>query len=255
MKIKTIIIGIIVALGLSSCSTELKLANRFVNDSHAIRAAVYFPEEAKVTLVQSESGDYTKVLDSLDQNAFLDIMYAAYAEELRSFGVDVYIPDDPDHVMVDSMNWLVVYSQVEIQGRITPYKEQFYDMVNEYEFTVPLNTVNVASWFDISDGEWLPTLFDEYNLMEDYEPRIDYKGGSLSFQYDIDTLTMADVYNYSVLLGKRYADFTHSAMMNRFVKEQMLKENAKPRFKMRWDPHEEVYYLLEDEEGFIELEP
>ena len=56
MKAKNIIICLIVGLTLCSCGSEFFMANRFVVDSKNIRVAVYFPEEAKVTLVQDEDG-------------------------------------------------------------------------------------------------------------------------------------------------------------------------------------------------------
>ena len=73
MRIKNIILGLITALLLSSCATEFKLANKFLGQSPDMMVAVYFPEEAKVTLVQDSDGTYTQVLDSLNQDMFLDI--------------------------------------------------------------------------------------------------------------------------------------------------------------------------------------
>ena len=105
MKIKHIIIGTFIALMLTGCGSEFKLASKFVSQSNDMHVAVYFPEEAKVTLVQDTDGTYTHVLDSLNQDMFLDIMYAAYADELGRYQLTVYIPDDPDAVQVDSTHW------------------------------------------------------------------------------------------------------------------------------------------------------
>lgn len=254
MKIKTIIIGLLVALAMASCSTEINLANRFVTQAPSVRAAVYFPEEAKVTLVQDEHGNYTKVLDSLDQDAFLDIMYSAYATQLRTYGIDVYIPEDQENVEVDSIHWLVVLTQMEIQGRITPYTDEYYDFIDTYEYQVPLNTVNVASWFDINDGDWHPTLFYEHNLMDDFDSHVVRKDGGYSYEYSVIAIKSEDIYNYAVFLGKLYADYTFTEMMNKYVHSEMAKTNAKPRFKMRWDPEEKMFYFVEDEDGFIELD-
>lgn len=253
MKIRISLLVLLSVLALASCSTEMKLAKRFVEDSKNIHAAVYFPEQAKVTVIPDEEGRSTPVLDSLDQDYFLDIMYVAYAEELTSFGVDVYIPEDQDNVPVDSMNWLVVLTQMEIQGQITPYQEEFYDMVNTYEYTVPLNTVNVAAWFDINDGDWLPTQFYEYNLMDDFTTDFGMEGESLQFRYAVDTIAVDDIYNYAVFLGRRYADYTYSTMMNKYIRLEMLKGDMAPRFRLRWDPKTKSYIYLNEEEGFIEI--
>lgn len=254
MRIRNLLIGIVSALLLSSCSMEIKLANQFVAQSHQYKAAVYFPEAAKVTLIQNEEGEYTKVLDSLDQNAFLDIVYASYAEAMGDYGVEVYIPEDEDQVPVDSADWLVVVSQVEIQGLFTPYVDYLFDLIDTYEYTFPLNTVNVAAWFDINDGEWHPTLYCEHNLRDDFRSEVthSWKEGA-QYNYHIQTLKIDDVYNYAVFLGKMYAENTYNNMMNRFIKDKMEKENLIPRFQLRWDPYERSLYLLEEEEGFVEL--
>lgn len=237
----------------SSCGSEIRLAANYVVSAKP-RAAVYFPEAAQVTLIPDAEGNYPSMLDSLDQDAFLDIMYAAYAKEMKVYGVEVYIPEDPDHVLVDSMNWLVVLSNVEIQGLYTDYVDRLFDFFEEYEYTISLNTVNVAAWFDINDGKWLPTQFDEHNLMEDftsYLTRVD--ASKMEYHYDITPLKMKDIYDYAVFLGKRYAGFTYNYMMNHFIDTEMGKNQKAPRFRMRWDPAEGGLFFMEQEEGFIEL--
>lgn len=242
------------AVTLASCGTEFKLAKSFAEQSQRTRVAVYFPEAVQVTLIQDKEGDYTKVLDSVNQNMFLDIMYASYADALRQQGYDVYIPDDQDHIQVDSTHWLVILSKMEIQGLYTEYVDHLFDFLNEYNYPFALNTVNVASWFDINDGEWHPTLFDEHNLKDDFSSYVTRsRENGTQYHYNITPLKADDVYNYAVYLGKRYAEFTYDYMMNRYIESDLAKKSLYPRFKIHWNPVEKTYeYLLEDEE-FIEL--
>ena len=255
MKIKNIIIGTIVALMLTSCGSEFGLARKFVDQSSDMQVAVYFPEEAKVTLIQDGDGTYTQVLDSLNQDVFLDIMYAAYADELGRYKVNVYIPDDPDAVQVDSTHWLVLLSQVEIQGLYTNYVDELFDFIDEYAYTFPLNTVNVASWFDVNDGEWHPTLFDEYNLTDDFDSHVAMSREGLQYYYNITPLKLKDVYDFAVFLGKRYAAFTYDYMMNRYVELGMAKKSMEPRYRLRWDPYEGSFYFPQEDEGFVKINP
>ena len=254
MKVKNIIIGIVIAITLSSCGSEFKLANQFVGQSRNMQVAVYFPEEAKVTLIQDNDGTYTQVLDSLNQDMFLDIMYSAYADELGRYQVNVYIPDDPDFVQVDSTHWLVLLSQVEIQGLFTEYVDELFDFIDEYAYNFSLNTVNVASWFDVNDGEWHPTLFDEYNLTDAFSSHVTYsRQEGTQYHYDITPLQLKDVYDFAVFLGKRYAAFTYDYMMNRYVETGMVAKQQLPRFKLRWDPYEKLFSFQQEGEGFIEV--
>ena len=253
MKIRNIIIGIVM-LTLASCGSEFRLANRFIDQSPMVQVAVYFPEEAQVTLIQDQDGTYTKALDSVNQNMFLDIMYAAYADELKSYRLNVYVPRNPDDIQVDSTHWLVILSKVEIQGLYTEYVDHFFDFVDVYDYSFPLNTVNVASWFDVNDGEWHPTLFDEYNLTDDFKSYITRSSeNGTQYHYDITPLKADDVYDYAVFLGKRYAAFTYDYMMNSYVESGMKVKNREPRFKLNWDPREKSYYFQTEDEGFIEL--
>lgn len=254
MKIKQILIGIVLAMTLVSCGTEFKLANSFMTQSQATRVAVYFPETAQVTLVQSKDGSYPEVLDSLNQNMFLDIVYAAYADGLRHYGLDVYIPEDQNSIQVDSTHWLVILSNMEIQGLYTDYVDHLYDFINEYDYSFPLNTVNVASWFDINDGEWQPTLFDEHNLRDDFDSHVSYsRENGAQYHYNITPIKADDVYNYAVYLGKRYAEFTYDYMMNRSIATELAKKGRYARFKLHWDSDEKAYYFQQEDEGFIEL--
>ena len=255
MKLKHIILVFIAALMLSSCGAEFKLANSFTQQSQSTRVAVYFPESAQVTLIQDDDGTYSQVLDSVDQDQFLDVLYAAYAESLNKYGLEVYIPENQDEIRVDSTHWLVVLSNVEIQGLYSKYVDYLYDFSDEYEYTFSLNTVNVASWFDINDGEWHPTLFDEHNLMDDFDSFVtsDRENG-VQYHYNITPLKAVDVYNYAVYLGKRYAAYTYDYMLNQYVASGMAKQNAEARFKLRWNPYEKSFDFLMDEEGFIEIE-
>ena len=241
MKIRNLIIGFVAALVLTGCGSELGLASRFVVQSQQVQAAVYFPEKASVTLIPNGEGAYTQVLDSLNQDAFLDIMYLAYADEMGRFGVNVYVPNDPDHVQVDSTHWLVMLSNMEIQGLFLEYVERYFDLADEYVFPYSLNAVNVASWFDINDGEWHPALFDEHNLTDNFDTG------------DVIPIKNNDLYDYAVYLGKRYAAFTYNYMMNRYIQGEMGKKGNEPRFQLRWDPYEESLFFLQEGEGFVEL--
>lgn len=254
MKLKNIVIGLLIAFTFTSCGSEFGLANRFVVQSPKTRVAIYFPEEAQMTLVQGVDGTYTSVLDSVDQNAFLDIMYGAYADGLNEYGLEVYLPDDPDHVQTDSTHWLIILSQVEIQGLFTDYVDHLFDFVEEYDYTFTLNTVNVASWYDINNGAWLPTLFDEYNLRDDFNSYVTQsrKNGT-QYNYDITPIKTEDVYDFAVFLGKRHAAFTYDYMMNHFVESELKAKNQVPRFKLHWDPIEGSFYFQQEEEGFWEI--
>lgn len=260
-KNKTRFIGLVgfwaTLLLLTGCQTELKLAKNFVAEQSYTRVAVYFPEKAEVKVeYNTQYNMQTDVLQDFSYDLFLDVLYGAYADELRLYGLDVYVPENPDNVQVDSVNWLVMLSRMEISGRITEYEDYLFSDTEEYSYKHPLNTVNVASWFEISDGEWKPVLFCEHNLIDGFDSKTDYAfwANKFDYTYSIDTLDLNDVYNYAVYLGKLYAGYTFDYMMNDYVKVELEKKNRMYQLLLRYDPYKRQLRYADEEDGFIELD-
>lgn len=254
-KVVIIMVGLLLAL-LTSCRTDLKLAKKYVAERTDIQAAVYFPEKAEVNVEYAPDYGMTEVLNGFSQDLFLDVMYNAYAEEMGHYGVSVYVPDNIDQVPVDSTHWLVMLSRMEITGRITEYEDYLFSDSDEYTYKHPLNTVNVASWFEMNDSVWLPVLYCEHNLMDGFDSKTDYSfwAGRLDYNYTIDTLELKDVYNYAVYLGKLYAGYTYDYMMNRYVGSELMKRGYSYQLLMRYDPYKKQLRYAEDGDGFVEID-
>ena len=246
---------LVFTLLLSSCQTELKLAKKYRTERPYIEAAVYFPERAEVkTEYSTQYGKKTEVLDNFSQDLFLDVMYNAYAKAMDDYGIEVYVPEDADNVQVDSIHWLVMLSRMEISGRITEYEDYLFSETDEFSYKHPLNTVNVASWFEINDGDWKPVLFCEHNLMDGFDSEADYSfwARKIDYNYTIDTLKVEDVYNYAVYLGKLYAGYTYDYMMNSYVEAELKKKGYSYQLLLRYDPYKKQLRYA-DEDGFIEI--
>lgn len=252
----TIVIGLWLVMLLSGCQTEKKLAKQFMAEHPVIEAAVYFPEKAEVKVeYNTQLGKQTEVLQGFSQDLFLDVMYNAYAQTLGDYGVQVYVPDNMDEVPVDSTHWLVMLSRMEITGRITEYEDYLFSDTDEYSYKHPLNTVNVASWFEINDGDWKPVLFSEHNLMDGFDSRADFSiwTNTIDYHYTIDTLKLNDVYNYAVYLGKLYAGYTYDYMMNSYVGAELKERGYAYQIMLRYDPYKKQLRFTEEDDCFVEL--
>ena len=252
----TIVIGWLLVLLLSGCQTEKKLAKQFMAERPVIEAAVYFPEKAEVKVeYNTQLGKQTEVLQGFSQDLFLDVMYNAYAQTLGDYGVQVYVPENMDEVPVDSTHWLVMLSRMEITGRITEYEDYLFSDTDEYSYKHPLNTVNVASWFEINDGDWKPVLFSEHNLMDGFNSRADFSiwTNTIDYHYTIDTLKLNDVYNYAVYLGKLYAGYTYDYMMNSYVGAELKERGYTYQIMLRYDPYKKQLRFTEEDDCFVEL--
>lgn len=256
-RVVIVLMGAVLAL-MTSCRTDLKLAKQYVAERTDIQAAVYFPEKAEVKVeYNTQLGKKTEVLDGFSQDLFLDVMYGSYADAMKVYGVNVYIPEDIDNVQIDSTHWLVMLSRMEISGRITRYDDFFFSDTDEFSYEHPLNTVNVASWFEINDSVWRPVLYCEHNLMDGFDSNTDYSfwTGHLEYNYTIDTLTLKDIYNYAVYLGRLYAGYTYDYMMNSYVGDELKKQHYDyyDRYMLRYDPYKKELRYAEDGDYFIEL--
>lgn len=255
---KILLFFVCLLLAMSSCQTELKLAKSYIAQRPYIEAAVYFPEKAEVKVeYNTQYGKQTEVLSAFSQDLFLDVMYNAYANALGQYGIEVYVPNDIENVLVDSMHWLVMLSRVAISGRITEYEDYLFSDTDEYSYKHPLNTVNVASWFEINDSVWLPVLFCEHNIMDGFNSKTDYSfwANKIDYNYTIDTLKLKDVYNFAVYLGKVYASYTYDYMMNRYVGAEMKRQQLGywNRHMLRYDPFQKQLRYAEEGEGFVEI--
>lgn len=256
MKRLEILMFFLCVLALSSCQTELKLAKKYQAEHSSIQAAVFFPEKAEVKTEYNMTYGQTEVLNGFNQDMFLDVMYNAYAQTLGDYGVSVYVPDDIDQVPVDSTHWLVMLSRVEISGRVTEYEDYLFSDTDEYTYRHPLNTVNVASWFEVNDGDWKPVLFCEHNLMDGFDSKTDFSFWTqkIDYTYTIDTLALQDVYNYAVFLGKLYAGYTYDYMMNSYVGTELKKKGYSYQLLLRYDPYKKQLRYMEEDDGFVEIE-
>lgn len=244
-------------LTLPSCNTELKLAKKYMAEHPNIEAAVYFPERAEVKVeYNTQLNKQTDVLQDFNQDLFLDVMYNAYAEAMGLYGVHVYVPEDIDMVPVDSTHWLVMLSRMEISGRITEYEDYLFSDTDEFSYKYPLNTVNVASWFEINDSVWLPVLYCEHNLIDGFDSKTDFSIWTNTFDYDytIDTLKLDDVYNYAVYLGRLYSGYTYDYMLNSYVGAEMEKKNYAYQMLLRYDPYKKQLRYAGEDDGFMEVD-
>ena len=249
-------VGFVILLVLSGCSTEMKLAKRYMAERPYIEAAVYFPEKADVKVeYNTQLAKKTEVLKDFNQDLFLDVMYNAYAKAMGDYGVEVYVPEDFENIQVDSTHWLVMLSRTEISGRITEYEDFLFSDNDGFDYKHALNTVNVASWFEINDGEWRPVQFCEHNLMDGFESKAGFSilTNSIDYSYTIDTLKLEDVYNYAVYLGKLYAGYTYDYMMNSYIGEEMEKMNYSYQTLLRYDPYKKKLLYEAEDDGFIEI--
>lgn len=273
MKIKNILLLVFAVVVLVSCSQPKKLAYDFVNKSKGAKVAFYVPDELKkanirrdcdpnnidlVLLDEDQLRDTiearTKIINKIDDKVFLSVMIASFEETLKDYDLELDYWEN-ETTSPDSLHWVVDMSHVEITELIE-YLITQCGVEGNHEF-LSSTTVNVASWFELMNGDYSKMLFTEQNYGEyilDCYYTLDTVN-NLVINAEIQQLTLDGFYDFAVILGRLYAGYTYDFFMNDYVRQQYLKkEKEYPETDyLRYDPYESyIYHTRKDK--FIPIE-
>ena len=244
---------------LVSCSQHRKLAYKFVDDSANASVALFLPEslikknlrndsvpeemdtlslQEKIAFLESK----TKIVDKIDDDLFLDILYLSMASTLNDYGLNVVtsINDSSDIWLID-----IPCVEVSEMNVSQPYYYSFYD--EDCVALVPVDVVNVAAWFAFNDNPDSTLYFTEQNLFSDYycSFQSDEQGRLLAHFY-VDSLTMSDFYRFAENLGRLYAGYCYDAALNDFIKRHSEKSPDSVN-SFRYDPYERLFFKTDSD--------
>lgn len=252
----------LLSLILVSCSPYKRLAYDFVKKSKGASVALYVPSELLKTnkradcdpnnidlvlleedQLQDTINSRIKILNKIDDEIFLDVLFASFEETLSDYDLSLTYWED-DNKKPDSLHWIVDLSHIEIQEQ-TGVQVLNCGLEGNYEF-IPLTTINVASWFELINDEESNLVFSEQNY-EDYVVDCYYTMDSihnLITNVEFQNISIDGFYNFAVALGKLYAGYCYDFFMNEYVSKEMKKVGKAYSFDekcMRYDPYE--YYI------------
>lgn len=266
MKVKTAFILFIVSLSLVSCSPYKRAAYDFVKQYKDVTMSFYVTEglnkmnvrrdcdPSNVDLVMLDEEQLrdtiearTKVVNKIDDDVFLDVMFASFESALKDY--DVVLDYTDESAMPDSLHWVVNLSYVEVQE----YMEHLLShcgVDGNFEF-FPSTAVNVASWFQMSCGDETRLMFTEQNYggyIEDCYYSLDSLK-NLVVNADIQQVSVDGFYDFAVMLGRLYAGYCYDFFMNEYVKKTIIGKGKEydDDVYMRYDPYEAyIYYTRKD---------
>lgn len=246
-----------------SCSLHKNLAYDFVQKSKGASVAFYIPEKLEknnqrsdcnpksvelVTLDESQLRDTinarTKIVNKIDDEIFFNVMIASFEETLKDYDLNLLYWEE-DGKMPDSLHWIVDLSHIEVT-EIVKHQITHCGVEGNYEI-LPATAVNVASWFDLSNGEKSTLLFTEQDY-EDYLVDCYYTldtANNLIVNADYQIISLDGFYDFAVILGRLYAGYCYDFFMNEYVRNEMIKkENYYDENEMylRYDPYESFIY-------------
>lgn len=263
LHIDKIFLLLFLSLLFVSCSPHKKLAYDFVKKSKGAYVAFYLPNELTKNNIRHDydaENKYldvsdtvqpndtievkTKIVNKIDDDVFLDVLYASFKDALEDYDIEIEYWEDGVQ-KPDSLHWVVELSHIEVNELIMLMMAYCGGESNGE--LLPITNVNVASWFELINGDVSNHLFTEQN----YEEYV------IDCYYTLDTvnnyvrnveyhdITIESFYDYAVMLGRLYAGYTYDFFMNDYVKREMLKKEKEyfdDYMYMRYDPYELYIY-------------
>jgi len=268
-NIVLLILGAILLL--LSCSQQQRLARRFVKNNQKTVVALYLPDRLIKKNLRNDSLptelgtaslqtqiDYMegqiKVVNKIDDEHFLDILYLTMKETLEDYGLTVKYWEGTG-TQPDSVHWVVDIPRIEVTevNDSQPFCDWLYG--NRYCTDVPVDLVNVAAWFDLLNGETDQMAFTEQNYFNDTDVifDIDYQSGNVIAKSYSDVISIDGFYRFATILGKLYAGYCYDFMLNKYVDNQQVTP-VDANYRLRYDPYERYFYQT-SKDYLIEIKP
>ena len=256
---KLILILTAAILLLLSCSEQQSVARRFVKNNSKTVVALYLPERLEKRNLRNDSiPDYlvdsslqtqiaylekqVKVIDKIDDDKLLDIIYLTMKSTLKDYGLTVEYWEN-ETSQPDSTHWVIEIPRIEITE--ANEKQRFCDWVygNRYCLDVPVDLVNVAIWFNIANDTTSTMTFTEQNYFNDTDVvfDVDYERNKVISKTYCDTISIEGFYKFATILGRLYAGYCYDFMMNKYIDNHQV-EPIDTLYRFRYDPYERYFY-------------
>jgi hypothetical protein len=269
MKNKLIILASALILLLAACSEQHSIARRFVKNNRKTVVALYMPERLVKSNLRNDSipeeladsslqkqiaylEKQVKVIDKVNDDKFLDIIYLTMQSTLNDYGLKVeYWETETSHP--DSTHWVIDIPRIEVTEACEP--QQFCDWVGEHRLCkdVPVDLVNVAVWFNLANDTIFTTTFTEQNYFNDTDVTfdIDYQNNKIVSKTYCDTINIEGFYRFASILGRLYAGYCYDFMMNQYIDNHEVGAIDTIN-RYRYDPYERYFYRT-DRDYLIEI--
>ena len=254
---------------LLSCSEQQSVARRFVKNNRKTVVALYMPDRlVKRNLRNDSVPEYladsslqvhieylekqVKVIDKVNDDKLLDIIYLNMKETLSDYGLTVEYWED-ETAKPDSTHWVIEIPRIEVTEAWEYQKFCGWVYENRYCMDVPIDMVNVAVWFDLANDTTYTMTFTEQNYFNDTDVEfdLDYQTNKVYARTYCDTISIEGFYNFAAMLGRLYAGYCYDFMMNKYIDNHQV-ELIDTIYRFRYDPYERYFYRT-DRDYLIEI--
>ena len=269
MKKNILLLVLGMVMMLAACSEQQGVARRFVKNNRNTVVALYLPDRLEKRNLRNDSipayladsslqiqikhlEEQIKVIDKVNDNKFLDIIYLTMEKTFKDYGLTVEYWEDGTS-QPDSTHWVIEIPRIEITEVCEP--QQFCGWVDYHRYCmdVPVDLVNVATWFNVANDTTFTMTFTEQNYFNDTDVEfdIDYQQNRIVARTYCDTINIDGFYSFASILGKLYAGYCYDYMMNKYIDNHNI-EPIDTIHRYRYDPYERYFYRT-DRDYLIEI--
>lgn len=258
MKRNVLLLVLGAFLLLLSCSEQQSVARRFVKNNRKTVVALYLPSRLEKRNLRNDSipqnladsslqiqiaylEKQVKVIDKVNDDKFLDIIYLTMKETLKDYGLKVEYWED-EISQPDSTHWVIEIPRIEVTEVCDP--QQFCGWIDysKYCMDVPVDLVNVAVWFNLANDTVSTMTFTEQNYFNDTEVRFDIDSrNNVVAKISCDTIDIDGFYKLATILGKLYAGYCYDFMMNKYIDNHEV-EATDTINRYRYNPYDRYFY-------------
>lgn len=240
-NIGTVIIAAVLAVAMTSCSTERRLAADYVKKKEPLAMLMLVPDyiyksSFKVPDIEDFDSLPAVIQDSLlyfssnlvqhiDDSVFLNNYLKGLSLGLRQLGYTVYKPDAARY-FIGNGSQAVIVNLAQLQ--LEEYYESISDEASfgedeQYNQEIFITALNVNSWIELSRLNHTDTmkriLYSSKTFTDYFDGGFQYfpLTGDVKYYYSIDSLTVDEVYFNASNMGYIYAGYLFDYLMNEYI--------------------------------------
>jgi hypothetical protein len=262
---------------LTGCTLEQKLAREFVKMESPIRIFLLQPDYIfKNNLKDFEIPGIDTLGPSIHDSLLLSnslflkdvsdsaVIYefiTGFSKAVESYGMEI-IPENAVDTLMNAGGtpFIVNLAQFSLEEYIHPYssEELVYDEIVVID-GIDLNAINFNLWVELgrmnTEGS-NRVLFASAYLLDNLNGtlRQHLVSGEMSFDYSIDTITLAGIYEFARSFGKTSAGYLYDYLMNVYISENLPENYPYEKYDYHYDPVRRLIMIADEGEKFIELE-
>jgi hypothetical protein len=264
-------------LMITGCSLEQKLAKTFIEEARPkqfflLKPSYVFKSNLKEFEIpgidtlddltrDSLLMDHSLFLKLISDSVLIEEFTDSFKRTLESYGTEVFPEDAVDTIMENGGTpYIVNIAQLSLEEYVHPYssEEMVYDDVVVID-GIDLNAINYNLWLELgrmNTEKSNKVLFASDYLLDDLNGNLKQNllSGKITFDYTIDTITTYRVYEFARRFGRVTASYLFDYLMNYYIEENLPLDYPYEKLHYHYDPARKIVYIINPDEGFIELE-